>query len=608
MKSCLLALCVAVAMQAEGIAQHPLRLALDGTWLFRPDSLELGMRERWFADSTDRAEWKPVPIPEYWESYPGMAEYDGWGWFARTVDLPRLPGPMSLYFAGVDDDAVVWINGVDIGDHTGYSEPFSLDLTPALHEGRNTIVVLVKDNAGGGGIYRPITLIETSALPELLKGPLYGTAALQSADWVREATVYSVYVRSFSPEGTFASLERCLPELKKLGVTVLWLLPIHPVGVKNRKGTLGSPYSVRDYYGINPEFGTMADFKRLLATVHREGLKLIIDLVANHTSWDSWLLANHPGWFTHDAAGAIVSPNADWTDVADLDYSNPALRQYMIDMMVWWVRDVGIDGFRCDVAELVPTDFWEEARARLNRIKPVMMLSEGSLPEHHRKAFDLTYSWNIYDALDVLLAGRRPVALLDQILRTEELQFPAGALRMRFTTNHDKNAWDAPAVEKFGLEGLRLATVLVNTLPGVPMIYTGEEIPNSLRLSLFEKVGVDWTAARKMERLYRTLFGLRRAHRALSRGQMIRVASTSPASVYAFFRIAGSDRVLTVLNFAAEPLSATLEIPLERILPGRRQIILQDVFSGKTIVKEEGDAKELSVDLPPRGFTVYVIR
>ncbi len=608
MKSCLIVLSVVVVMCSEVFAQRPFRLSLDGTWLFRADSLKAGVREGWFADTADRAAWAPVSTPAYWESYPGMAQYDGWGWYVRSVDLPRLPGPVSLYFAGVDDDAVVWVNGIEAGEHSGYSEPFSLDLPNCLREGANTIVVLVKDNAGGGGIYRPVTLVETAALEELLRGPLYGTPAVRSADWVREAVIYSVYLRSFSPEGTFAGLECRLSELKRLGVTVLWLLPIHPVGLKDRKGALGSPYSVQDYYGINPEFGTMADFRRLLAAVHREGMKLIIDLVANHTSRDSWLLLHHPEWFTHDARGAIVSPNADWTDVADLDYSKPGLRQYMMDMMVWWVRDVGVDGFRCDVAELVPTDFWEEVRGRLNRIKPVMMLSEGSLPEHHRKAFDLTYSWNIYDALDVLLSGSRPVALLDQILRTEELQFPVGALRMRFTTNHDKNVYDAPAVKKFGVAGLRLAAVLVNTLPGVPMIYTGEEIPNPLRLSLFEKVRVDWSGGRAMEPLYRTLFGLRKQHRALSRGQMIRVPSSSPGSVYAFLRVAGSDRVLTVLNFSADTVSVKLEVPVERILPERGVVTFQDVFLGTAVVKDAAGAGGFPVDLPPRGYAIYLIR
>jgi glycosidase len=418
--------------------------------------------------------------------------------------------------------------------------------------------------------------------------------------------IYSVYLRSFSQEGTFAGLERRIPELKNMGVTVLWLLPIHPVGEKARKGPLGSPYSVQDYYGINPEFGTMADFKHLLVTAHKNGLKLIIDLVANHTSWDSKLIKEHPEWFARDGKGAIKPPNPDWTDVAQLDYSKPGLRQYMTDMMVWWVRDIGIDGFRCDVAELVPTSFWDEARSRLNRIKPVMMLSEGSIPEHHARAFDITYSWNIYDVLGPLLSGKRPVALLDQILKNEELQFPAGSLRLRFTTNHDKNAWDSPAVLKFGEDGLRLATVLVNTMSGVPLIYTGEEIPNDKKLSLFEKVNVNWSQPREMQSLYHALFQLRKEHKALSRGQMVRVPS--PDSVYAFVRVAGTDRILSVLNFGSRALTALLQLPTERILPGKKQVILEDVFTRSRTTVGSDELKQMHVELAPRGYAIFVIR
>ena len=190
-----------------------------------------------------------------------------------------------------------------------------------MRVGDNTIVVLVKDYSGGGGIYKPITLIETKHLDELLKSPLFRHASIEERRLGEDARIYSVYLRSFSKEGNFAGLEKRIPELKKLGVTVLWLMPIHPVGVKNRKGTLGSPYAVQDYYGINPEFGSMKDFKKLLATVHKHGMKLIIDMVANHTSWDSKLIVEHPEWFTKRREGNIVPPNDDWTDVADLDYS-----------------------------------------------------------------------------------------------------------------------------------------------------------------------------------------------------------------------------------------------------------------------------------------------
>ena len=374
-------------------------------------------------------------------------------------------------------------------------------------------MVLVKDNSGGGGIYKSVTMTETSRLEDLLKSQYFGKPALRSADWAKDAVIYSVYLRSFSPEGTFAALEKRLPELKDLGATVLWLLPVHPGGVKNRKGSLGSPYSIQDYYAVNPEFGTMGDFRRLVAAVHKNGMKLIIDLVANHTSWDSKLIKEHPDWFVRDISGKIVAPNPDWTDVAHLDYSRPELRKYMIDMMCWWVREVGIDGYRCDVAELVPTSFWNEARWRLNRIKPVMMLSEGTIPEHHMSAFDITYAWNIYDQLLPILSGKRPATTLDQLLRNEYLQFPTGALRLRFATNHDKNAWDAPAILKFGPAGLKAATVLVNTLPGVPLIYTGEEVANDRRLSLFEKVEVDWQRPKEMGKLNKRCSGFARSTR-----------------------------------------------------------------------------------------------
>jgi len=599
-----LPLCLFPLLMASAPAQvTSVRLSLDGEWLFRVDSLKAGIAEQWYLDSLDRAGWERVETPKYWEEYPGLALYDGWGWFVRTFKLERTGEKISLHFAGVDDDAEVWVNNVSVGVHSGYTDPFALDITPALRPGFNTVAVLVKDYGGGGGIYKPVTLISTRLLDELLKSPYFGTPALRSADWVKDAVIYCVYLRSFSPEGTFAGLEQRLPELRDLGVTVLWLMPVNPVGLRNRKGTLGSPYAISDYYGINPEFGTMDDFRRLLAAVKREKMHLIIDLVANHTSWDSRLITEHPDWFRTNERGEIVSPNPDWSDVAALDYTKPALRRYMIEMMRWWVKDVGIDGFRCDVAELVPNDFWEDARAQLNRIKPVMMLAEGSLPEEHVKAFDLTYSWNIYDALDPLLQGKRPVTLIDQILKNEKLQFPTGSLRMRFTTNHDKNAWDAPAVVKFGADGLRLATALVNTLPGVPMIYTGEEVANDRKLSLFEKISVDWSRPRDMGNLWKTLITLRRSHLALSRGDMLRVPSAPDTTVYAFFRAAGTDKVLVVLNFSQAPVAASLSVPMDRIFPRQYSAKMKDVSTGKTIVLQQGQPLEMALEA--RGYRIF---
>jgi cyclomaltodextrinase len=588
-------------------ARNPaLKKSLDNDWLFRADPRRVGLDQKWFLNSADRSAWKPLEVPLFWHSYPRLAGHHGWNWYTSRFRLEKVLRPLSIHFAGVDDAAVVWVNGVEIGSHAGYEDPFVVDVARALKVGENNIVVLVQGGSGGGGIYRPITLVETRHLGQLLRSPYSGKRALRSAAWVCDGLIYSVYLRSFSAGGNFLGLEKRLPELKRLGVTIIWLLPIHPVGLKNRKGTLGSPYAVRDYYGINPEFGTLTDFKRLVKAAHRQKMKLIIDLVANHTSWDSTLINDHPEWFTKDDRGQIVSPNADWTDVADLDYSKPELRRYMIAMMRWWVKDVGIDGFRCDVAELVPTDFWNEARGKLNTIKPVMMLSEGSAPEQHLKAFDVTYSWNMYDAIEPLVKGKRPVALIDQILRREHQQFPAGSLRMRFTTNHDKNPWDAPAVLKFGMRGLKLATVLVNTLPGVPMIYTGEEVANNRRLSLFEKVDVDWSRPRSLESLWKTLIHLRKNHKALSRGEMIRVQTSRDEYVYAFSRSAGDDRILVVLNFSAGATDVNVSLPFERGFPGRKSLVLIDVISGEQIAVDRGRVGQLELRIEPNGYRVFV--
>jgi cyclomaltodextrinase len=584
----------------------PLKISLDGGWLFAVDSEKVGIEQKWYGESFDRSEWQIVETPNFWELYPGLADYDGWGWYARTFTFEKTHEPMSLHFAGVDDDAVVWLNGMEVGSHTGSSDPFVVDVGSALRTGENTIVVQVMDYGGGGGIYKPVTLIETRHLDELLKGPYSGMPALKSADWVKDAVVYEVYLRSFSKEGTFAGLEKRVPELKQLGVTVIYLMPIHPIGLKNRKGTLGSPYAVQDYYAINPEYGSLKDFKKLLATVHKNGMKLIIDLAANHTSWDSRLMKEHPEWFTRDSMGEIVSPNADWTDVAQLDYTKPDLRKYMIEMMRWWVKDIGIDGFRCDVAELVPTDFWEAARKQLNRIKPLMMISEGSMPEHHVRAFDITYSWNIYQALDVVLKGMRPATFLDDIFKTESLQFPVGSLRLRFTSNHDKNAVDSPAVVKFGPDGATLAAVLVNTVPGVPMIYNGEEVANERPLSLFNKVDIDWSAGGGLRKLYATLFKLRRDHKALSRGEMIRLVSNYDQSVYAFIRSAGSDKVLVVLNLSTEPRFTSIRVPLENIFPGRKRVAMKEVFSGTDAEISAATGEQLVLALEPYEFRVFV--
>ena len=465
---------------------------------------------------------------------------------------------MSIFFGGVDDEAEVWLNGEKVGEHSGHSDPFYFDISNFLSKGDNELVVRVKDFGGPGGIYRPVVIVPQEQIELLLRSKYAEMNARESAEWVKDAIIYEVYLRSFSKDGSFKSLQRRLPEIKELGVNVIWLMPIHPVGELNRKGTLGSPYSVQDFYSVNPEFGTLDDFKSLVNSIHENGMKIIIDLVANHTAWDNKLIFEQPEWFTINNEGTILAPNSDCTDVADLNYEKYELRKYMIAMMKYWVKKIGIDGFRCDVSELVPTEFWERARRELDDIKSVLMLSEGTIPEHHVSAFDITYSWNIYDVLQNVVEGKKSVKIFDELLKRESMSFPKGSLRLRFNTNHDKNFFYGPSIIKYGKNGAKATAVLTYTFPGIPLLYNGDEVGNDKYLSLFEKVEIDWSKNPEFRDFYNKLGALHTTHKALSLGDFKRIKCSDEERVYTFERKYGEDHVIVVINFDKKTKEAKL--------------------------------------------------
>lgn len=573
--------------------KDPHKISLDGPWLFHVDSSDEGMQQQWYKDGAGRENWTMIQVPDHWDRY-NLAGYDGIGWYAKTFDVDSAAS-WSIVFSGVDDDAMVWVNGIRVGSHEGYSDVFYFDVSTAVRPGMNEVVVRVNDREGPGGIYKPVAITRSDRVEELLRGKYASLEARRSADWVRDAVIYEVYLRSFSKEGTLKALEKRIPELKQLGVTVVWLMPVHPVGELNRKGTLGSPYAVQDFYAVNAEFGTLEEFKSLVKTVHGEGLRIIIDLVANHTAWDSKLVEEHQEWFTKNEEGAIVSPNPDWSDVADLNYNSHELRKYMIEMMKYWVRDIGIDGYRCDVSELVPTDFWDTARRELEKIKPVIMLSEGTFPEHHVTAFDLTYSWNLYDALGKVVTGSTQASVFDDLLKHESYQFPKGSLRMRFNTNHDKNAWEAPAVEKYSPQGSKATALLMFTYPGIPLVYNGEEVGNNKKLSLFEKVNIDWNKGKDFRDFYTKLALLRREHEALRWGTYASLSNTGGPKLYSFVRQTASDTVIVVLNLSAKPVQA------EIMLPPRKNVKLKEFFSSREF---QVAGNTIGLTLPAFGYTV----
>lgn len=368
-------------------------------------------------------------------------------------------------------------------------------------------------------------------------------------EWSRNASIYEVNVRQFTPEGTFAAFQEHLPRLKKMGVDILWLMPVHPIGEKNRKGSLGSYYSIRDYKGINPEFGTMEDFKTLVGAAHNEGMKVILDWVASHTSWDHAWIDEHPDWYTRDSLGNIVSP-FDWSDVADLDYENKAVWGGMIDAMQFWLTEADIDGFRCDVAWNVTMDFWDSARVALDAVKPVFMLAEAEGPEYHTKAFDMTYSWEIHHLLNKIAQGKANVRALDSLLAKQDTLYPADSYRMHFTSNHDENSWQGTEFERMGEASVCMA-VLTGTIPGMPLVYSGQESAFNARLRFFDKDTIDWKDYR-LEPFYTGLLSLKHAYQPLWNGNwggpLERVPTSADSSVFAFTRIKEGDKLFVVLN------------------------------------------------------------
>lgn len=371
-------------------------------------------------------------------------------------------------------------------------------------------------------------------------------------EWSRTAVVYEVNIRQFSREGTFAAFEKDLPRLKALGVDVLWLMPVHPIGIKNRKEPLGSYYSVRDYMAVNPEFGTMDDFKHLVAKTHENGMKIIIDWVPNHSSWDNTLVYTHPDYYKKDSSGKMISP-FDWTDVVQFDYNNPELRKYMLNVMKWWLSETNIDGFRCDVAHMIPVDFWNHARTELDKIKKILFLAESDQPFLHEKAFDVSYDWKFHHLMNDIAKGKKNANSIEKHFAWVDSIYPDNSYLMQFTSNHDENSWAGTEYERLG-QGAKTFAVLAATVPGMMMIYNGQEAGFNRRLKFFEKDSIDWKK-NEMQDFYSKLMSLRETNHALYNGnqggKMNRIYSNRDTSVYAFVREANGEKVFVILNLSA---------------------------------------------------------
>lgn len=414
------------------------------------------------------------------------------------------------------------------------------------------------------------------ALPSFAGEPEYGTlnTEAQHPDWVRNAVIYEVNLRQGTPERTLAAMEKQLPRLQDLGVDILWLMPIHPISKLNRKGELGSYYAVADYKAVNPEFGSFDDLRSFVKTAHRLGMKVIIDEVCNHTGCDNVWVKEHPDFYARNEKGEMFGP-FDWTDTYKLDYSNPQLRAAMIDALEYWVKEADIDGYRCDVAGEVPTSFWEEARARLDQIKPVFMLAEASKAELTLRAFDADYNWPMKDAFNAVAAtqGVNKYAVghgqnlpesnartLTDLLLKQHRQYPQGAINMNMITNHDLNSWEGTEFDRFG-EAVNTFAVLSYTLPGMPMMYTGQEVGWNHAFEFFKHDQVPVYKYNEYTAFYRMLNALKHDNKALAAGVFnFTDINAGSDDVMAFQRTASGNEVTVIANLSGKEQPLRLSV------------------------------------------------
>ena len=386
--------------------------------------------------------------------------------------------------------------------------------------------------------------------------------------WAYDATIYELNTRQATEEGTFAAAEALLPEIKESGVDIIWIMPIQQIGVLERKGTLGSYYAITDYCKFNPEFGTRADFESFLAKAHELGLKVILDWVANHTAPDSEWTKND-GWHYRDSLGNLMV-QYDWTDISKLNYDNQDMRAEMKKAMHWWMDTIGIDGFRCDVAGEVPTDFWNDVMAEIRVKHPDMFTlaeDEAEAQDLTESAFDMYYGWELHHLMNGVAQGKKTVEDLWGYFAKVDTTIRKEAIRMNFTSNHDENSWNGTEFERMG-DATDLFAAFTYVVPGMPMIYTGQMSGNHHRLEFFEKDVIDRVENAPQKALYKGLNDLRAANRALWSNEkgadMVRLTADND-KVFACVRTKscpkhGDNTVIAIMNMSAEPQTVTLDL------------------------------------------------
>lgn len=420
------------------------------------------------------------------------------------------------------------------------------------------------------------------------------STAFPIVSWGNGTNIYEVNIRQYTREGSFNAFIEHIPRLNDMGIEVLWLMPVTPISVAKRQGSFGSYYAASSYTDIDPAYGAIDDFRKLIQVAHQFGMKVIIDWVANHTGYDHQWTIKNPGWYRKDKEGNFMGLYG-WVDVIDLNYEVKELRHAMIGAMKHWIREFDIDGFRCDMARTVPLDFWVEARGECDAIKPLFWLAECEIIDYH-EAFDLTYGWEVMRALDKYM--KADLLLTDILpLLTGYSRYPIGSKKLLFTSNHDENSDHGTEYEKYG-EAAKAMAVFCCTWPGIPLIYSGQELPNLKRLAFFEKDFIEWEEGKQpsLHYFYKTMLTLRKHNKGLQESASVLLLDSHHPDVLIYLCRRQQDKVLVVLNLSKETASAYIDHPA---LPGE----YTDLFTGNTAAIKRHNR----FDLAAGGFLLYHI-
>ncbi|MCB0688279.1 MAG: alpha-amylase [Saprospiraceae bacterium] len=382
--------------------------------------------------------------------------------------------------------------------------------------------------------------------------------------WARNASIYEVNIRQYTPEGTFAAFREHLPRLKKMGISILRFMPIYPISISKREGKLGNYNAVADYTKVNPEYGTFEEFRDLISEIHQMNMHVILDWVPNHTGWDHTWITTHPEWYTHlnDSISRVLDNDGNpttWYDLADLNYQVGPMRNTMIESMKFWIRATDVDGFHCEKAGMVPDDFWDEVRPALEQLKPVFMVAEWEgNPNHFETCFQATYGTKFYHLINDIAAGKKNANAIQEYLDHDRSQYPAGYYHLNYISNQEENSINGSAEERLG-DALEAMSVLAFTFEGIPMLYNGQEARNLKRLPLTEKDAIEWKDDSRQD-FYTKLIQLKHYNKSLwngtNGGDLIRI--NAGEEIYAFMREKDGHRVIVLINCTDHDAITTL--------------------------------------------------